>query len=218
MTLYAPDWKARRDRRREVRELEARYSDSLLRSAYALQARFWNLVNGRFSDVYVRGGTDEERFHAVTSTVWLVGQYFCWVELLRRDAYSLALGGVERGQQLLRLLARVEELFATDRFPPRFRLWRAQQSALGELMIVQPAVNNGRPDCIGYATFVENLDRQQFKRWFAPLEDALQGPWRDPERERLAHLQNALVELVEFLNRGQVSGLERLDPHGFHRS
>jgi hypothetical protein len=50
------------------------------------------------------------------------------------------------------------------------------------------------------------------------LEDALQGPWRDPERERLAHLQNALVELVEFLNRGQVSGLERLDPHGFHRS
>jgi hypothetical protein len=209
-TLSAPDLKAKRDRRRQVRELEARYSDSLLRSADALQSRFWNIAMQAFSQAYVRHGADEERFHAITSTLWLVGQYFCWVELLRRDAYSLALGGVERGKTLLSLLARIEELFSTDQFDPRFRLWRAEQSALGELMIAERGVDDARRfDCLGYATFVDKLQEEQFKRWFARLEDALTSV--DGPPERLAHLQNALVDLVEFLHGGEVPGRERID-------
>jgi hypothetical protein len=210
-TLSAPDWKAQRDRRRQVRELEARYSDSLRRSADALQSRFWNVAMLRFSQAYVQRGTDEERFHAITSTLWLVGQYFCWVELLRRDAYSLALGGVERGRRLLALLERIEELFASDAFKDqRFRLWRAEQSALGELMIVERAADHARHfDCLGYATFVDKLQKEQFKRWFVPLEDTLTGVETPPER--LAHLQNALVDLVEFLYGGEVPGRERID-------
>ena len=214
VTLYAPDWKARRDRRREVRELEARYSDSVLRSADALQSRFWNIEMQGFSEAYVLRGTDEERFHATTSTLWLVGQYFCWVELLRRDAYSLALGGVERGRKFLSLLARIEELFATDEFADqRFRLWRAEQSALGELMIVERAGDHARRfDCLGYATFVDKLRDEQFKRWFVPLEDALtEVRIGDTAPRRLAHLQNALVDLVEFLYGSEVPGLERID-------
>lgn len=212
VTLSAPDWKAQRDRRRQVRELEARYSDSLRRSADALQGRFWNIARLGFSKYYVQYGKDEERFHAITSTLWLVGQYLCWVELLRRDAYSLALGGVERGRSLLNLLERTEELFASNEFEDRrFRLWRAEQSALGELMIVERALDHARHfDCLGYATFVDKLQKEQFKRWFVPLEDALMVEVDTPPG-RLAHLQNALVDLVEFLDGGEVTGRERVD-------
>jgi len=212
-TLAAPGWKAKRDRRRQVKDLEARYSDALLRSATALQGRFWNIAKLRFSEAYIEYGTEEERSHAVSSTLWLIGQYFCWVELLRRDAHSLALGGVERGRQLLGLLNSIEELFSSDLFDARFRLWRAEQSALGELMIVDRDVDQARSfDCLGYATFVDKLEEGRFRRWFTPLEGALleMGKVGGPP-ERLAHLQNALVDLIEFLYGGAVLGLERVD-------
>lgn len=214
VTLSAPDWKARRDRGRQVRELEARYSDSLRRSAGALQGRFWDIEMQDFPQHYFRYGTDEERFHAITSTLWLVGQYFCWVELLRRDAHSLALGGVERGREFLSLLAGIEELFVTDQFDQRFRLWREEQSALGELMIVERAGDDARRfDCLGYASFADKLQDEAFKRWFVPLEDALmEVRIGDPARKRLPHLQNALVDLVQFLYGSEFPGLlQRID-------
>lgn len=212
VTLSAPDWKAKRDRRRQVRELEARYSDSLVRSADALQSRLWNIVMLGFADAFVQGGSDEERFRAVTSTLWLIGQYFCWVELLRRDAYSLALGGVERGRKLLGLLATIEELFASDALQDReFRLWRAEQSALGELMIEERSTDRERFfGCLGYASFVVKLDEDKFKRWFAPLETALTAQ-TVAKADRLAHVQNALVDLVEFLYGGEVPDREKID-------
>jgi hypothetical protein len=213
VTLYAPDLKARWERERQVSELEARYSDSLLRSADALQSRFWNIVNGHFSAVYVQYGTDEERFYAITSTLWLVGQYFCWVELLRRDVHSLALGGVDRGRKLQTLLGQVEDCFATDVFDRRFRLWRAEQSALAELMIVERAADHARLECLGYASFVLKLENDKFKRWFGPLEAALADvESRDSTPpKRLAHLQNALLDLVEFLHGGERLDRKRLE-------
>jgi hypothetical protein len=211
IALYAPDWKAQRDRRRQVQELEARYSDSLLRAADDLQSRIFNIVEQHFLDWYVRSGTEEERFYAVTSTMWLVGQYFGWVLLLRRDAHSLALGGVDRGRALLELLREIEALFASDHFGRAFRLWRAEQSALGELMIVERTSDDARRfDCLGYASFVENLEEEGFKRWFASLHDALNEVGTAPESKRLAHLQNALLDLTEFLFGSAIPGRKRI--------
>jgi hypothetical protein len=215
VTLYAPDWKAQRDRRRQVEELEARYSDSLRRAANDLQSRFFNIVMQNFLDAYVQRGTEEDRFYAVTSTMWLVGQYFGWVQLLRRDAHSLALGGVNRGRELLGLLDEIDTLFATDRFGRSYRLWRAEQSALGELMIVERASDDARRfDCLGYASFVDSLQEPPFRRWFASLEDALREfRMIDAGFERLAHLQNALLDLTEFLYGGP-TGMSRVEVPG----
>lgn len=211
IALYAPDWKAQRDRRRQVEELEARYSDSLRRAADDLQSRLFNIVEQGFL-YYLQGGTDKDQFHAEVSTIWLVGQYFGWVHLLRRDAHSLALGGVTRGRQLLHLLDRIDALFASDRFGLPFRLWRAQQSALGELMIVERKTDDvSRFDCLGYASFVDNLDDDRFRRWFEPLRmDLAELQSGGSTFERLAHLQNALLDLTEFLYGAQIPGRKRL--------
>jgi hypothetical protein len=195
VALHAPDWKAQRDRRRQVQELEARYSDSLLRAADELQSRFFNIAEQNFFDYYLRHGTEEEQFHAVTSTMWLIGHYFGWVQLLRRDAHSLALGGVDRGRELLELLREIDALFASDRFGRSLRLWRAEQSALGEKMIVERTSDDARRfDCLGYASFVESLDEPGFRRRFTSLHDALieiPSSSGNPASERLAHPKRA---------------------------
>jgi len=211
IALYAPDWKAQRDRRRQVQELEARYSDSLLRAADDLQSRLYNIVQQKFLS-YVRLGTEDESFHALASTVWLVGQYFGWVLLLRRDAHSLALGGVARGKELLSLLNEIDALFATDRFGRSFRLWRAQQSAVAEVMIIERTADDVRRfDCLGYSSCVDRLGEQSFARWFEPLKEGLDVTGiGDPPLDRLSHLQNALLDLAEFLYGGPIPGRERL--------
>lgn len=217
VTLYAPDWKAQRDRQRQVQELEARYSDSLLRAADDLQSRIFNILKQSFLDAYVPSGHEEERFHAVTSTKWLVGRYFTWVVLLRRDAHSLALGGVDRGKALLELLERIDDRFASDRFGRSFRIWRAEQSALGELMIVERTGDDARRfDCLGYASFVKRLEEDQsFRRWFASLQETLTGGIDGRGRQRLAHLQNELLDLTEFLYGGPIPERDRIElPEG----
>ena len=188
----------------------------MLRAADDLQSRFFNILKQSFLAAYVQSGTEEERFHAVTSTMWLVGQYFGWVVILRRDAHSLALGGVDRGKALLGLLKRIDDLFADDHFGRSFRLWRAEQSALGELMIVERTSDGTRRlECLGYTSFVESLQKPSFSRWFASLDGALTEGIDDAGSERLAHLQNALLDLMEFLAGGPIPERDRIElPEG----
>lgn len=203
--LNGPDWLAQRDRRRRVKELEVRYYNSLVRAAYDLSSRLHNICEFRFLQSY---RNPDEQFHAETSTLWLVGRYFGWVHLLRRDAHSLALGGVPRGRRLLDLLEAVERSFSTDsRGPPL--LVRAQQSALGELMSVErPTDDRSRDDCLGYASFVDSLKEDRFRSWFEPFLTKL----RDDESSQYERVKEVLIpleHLTVFLSEGVIAGQEK---------
>jgi hypothetical protein len=143
----------------------------------------------------------------------MIGQYLAWVELLRRDRYFLALGTTSRGRELLAAVATVDQAFATYRWDRHFRLFRPQQSAIAELMIVErESRGEARSDCLGYATFTSKLEDQNdpvFRRWFETLGRDVQASSLR-ENERIKEVQHALLDLVGFLDPGgMASGYPR---------
>lgn len=203
VTLYAPGFKQKQDQRRRAEELEARYRRSLLTAAHDLQSRLYNIAEMNFLAAYWR----EDRFYAETSTIWLIGQYLGWVEIFRRDA-ELTLSGVNRGDQLLDLLERIRDTFATDKYPTQLRIFRSRQSAIAELMISDERHGTSQVDCIGYATFAKLLDKDgDFRPWFdrtrSDLEEMVfesQTPHGFQGAARVVALQHALVDLIQFLD------------------
>ena len=208
--VYGPILKARRDRRRQAEDLEARYRDELMSSAFDLQNRLYGIVA---YDLLVRRDYEEGHAQAesqgyvYTSTLLMIGRYLAWVELLRRDRYFLALGTTSRGRELLATVATVGQAFASDGPDRHFRLFRPQQSAIAELMIVErESRGEARSDCLGYATFASKLEDENdlvFRRWFETLgSDVQASPTSLRESHRIKEIQNALLDLVGFLDPG----------------
>src|SRR4051812_1080099 len=82
---------ARHDEKADtVQELLGRYRDPLLSAAYDLQSRFYNIARRDFLGVYYQRG-DLDALSAENTTLWIVGQYFGWVEILRREVQFLDL-------------------------------------------------------------------------------------------------------------------------------
>jgi hypothetical protein len=205
---FAPGFAAGRDRRLKAREAEARFHEALLASANDLQSRLWNIVDNQFLRAYydARGPEDPDRVYAETNTLWLVGQHFCWHELLRRDRGYFALGSAPRGKELLDLLDAIRRTFATDKYEPEFRVFWGAQRAIGEIMATQrtAADQTDQPDCIGYAAFLTCIEDAAFARWFASLRgdiEATSARLGDGQRPpRLVKLQNHLIDLVDFFD------------------
>ncbi|MGH8898352.1 MAG: hypothetical protein ACRDZ4_15360 [Egibacteraceae bacterium] len=195
-----------------VQELMARYREPLVRAAFDLQSRIFNIVRQGFLVKYCADGTEGEREYAVRNTVFVLAEYLGWVEILRREVQFLDLGDVERNRRLVEWLEAVSDILSTDRriTDPGFRLFRGQQRALGELMIEpiewtragakdEPA----RGRCMGYAAFVAKLETEpSFARWFDKLEADVERLAADPASagERLIPLQQALIDLIDFLD------------------
>lgn len=190
-----------------VDELMSRYREPLLRAAFDLQSRIYNIIKQQFMIRYGAQGRDHEREYAVDNTVFLFGEYFGWVEILRRDVQFLDLGEVERNRLLVERLEKIGDVFATDKHlaDPAFRIFRGEQRALGELMI-HPAPDpdgDSRRQCMGYARFRTRLrDDESFADWFRPLCEDVSALRSGPTAayERLRALQHALIDLIDYLD------------------
>ena len=177
-------------------------------SAFALQTRLYQIAVENLlrsdSSSEVRA-QPEAQGYVYTSTLWMIGRYLAWVELLRRDRYFLALGTTHRGQDLLAAVAAVDRAFADTSLDAHLRLFRAHQSAIAELMIVErESRGEVRSDSLGYATFTTKLEDENdlvFRRWFATLSSGLQELAFSPgESQRVKELQHALLDLLGFLD------------------
>lgn len=187
-------------------DLMARYRDPLLRAAFDLQSRLYNIAEQGFLGRYHTDQDPEARDYAVTNTLYVIAEYLGWIEILRREVRFLDLGDQQRNRAAVDLIDDVRQAFLTDRYPAGLRLFNGQQRAIGELMSEQstsPSDGKVRLECIGYAEFVTRLREPDFARWFARLRtdiDAMADA-SPAELERLVALQNALVDVVEFLDR-----------------
>jgi hypothetical protein len=203
---WAPGLKASRDRKLEAKDSEARYREALLGAAYDCQSRFWNIAQGDFLATYFSGRdpADPDRVYAETNTLWLVAQYFCWIEMLRRDTGYYALGSQKRGRGLLRLLDTSRYAFASDRYDGPFRVFWGVR-AIGELSITERGSQpNRRADCLGYAEFLNRLKDPDFGHWFESLRGDISRTSEMLDRgqlpDRVVAIQHALIELVNFLD------------------
>lgn len=189
-------------------ELAMRFREPLLQSAFNLQSRIYNIVRLEFLERFMAETCPaEDREYAVENTLYLLGQYFCWVEILRRESQFLDPKDRARNRAVANHLEQIRELFTSSEIPePVFRTFRGEQRAMGEVMLTPTEAARGpRWECMGYAGFVRQREDEQNDHWFrrarADLDVLLKEPGR--HHDRLVLIQHALLDLVDVL-----------DPHG----
>jgi hypothetical protein len=201
--FYGPAWKDRVDARRASRQrseqLLAQYSEPLARAGFDLQSRLYNIYRQGF---LVASNIPES--YRRLSTLWFYGQFLAWVEIVRREVQVIDFGDVRRTAQLQRQLFDVVDILASGSIPDvSFRIFRADQRAIGERMVTErSAGEHSRSDSLGYAEFVRRLEADPaFARWFAGLDKDItalvNGASPGP---RLTLTQRALVDLIDFID------------------
>jgi hypothetical protein len=189
-------------------QLAVRFREPLLLAVFNLETRIYNIVElGFFARFLAPDSSEEDREYAVLNTLYVVGQFFCWCEILRRDSQFVDPRNDERNCAVMRTLEAVRETF-TDSITANeqcFRLFRGEQRALGEVMLV-PAVDPhpGAPrwECMGYAAFLRALDDPQNGRWFVRLRAHIEVLAQDVRGHdvRLRLLQNRLIDILDVVD------------------
>ena len=178
----------------------SRYREPLVSAAFDLQARIYNLCSGRFFQL------DRSNYH-VDHTLYVFAQYLGWREIIREEIQFLDLGDAPATKKLTELLEGITTALAVTRscLPISFKLFRGEQRAVGEKMMVSTDGGTQTPvryRCLGYASFVEALRQPEFDTWFTKLRtsvDYLESV-SEPDLRRLLLMQNALMDLIDFLD------------------
>jgi len=189
-------------RKLQLHDVMGRYRQPLLRSAVDLQSRFYNIVQNRFLQRYFFA-SESDREYATTSTLYVIAEYLGWVEVLRREVQYLDLGDLEANRRLSDLLEEITSWFLTDKVDDAFRLFRGEQRAIGEIMLVpRPADELARYESMGYAAFSHKLKGDEFAKWFARLTGDVErlANCEDVRQMRVLKLQHALIDLIDFLD------------------
>jgi hypothetical protein len=198
LAVELEDLRAAENRRLEREKSVARYREPLGRAAYDLQSRLYNIIQQKLIKVYLDNGSDRERTYVINNTVFLAAQYFAWTEIIRRDIQFLDLGADDKTRELARLQDRIYSLWQTDGYGTLFRVFAGEQRAIGERMICDSARG---PDCMGYASFLEEIQQSKDLLLNAMKADVQELSSRLPEaRARLIAIQNAMIDLLDFLD------------------
>lgn len=197
----------------ERQDYMSHYRDSLLWVAFDLQSRIYNILFGHIKDPesseygfmqsLLIDGTDRQARYARFSTAYVFAEYLGWAEVFRRDIQFLDLGKNDRNRKILLSLANIGRTLSSARIPGiTYRLFRADQRAIGELMIADDS-NPGHRWCLGYAEFTRKiLQEDELREWTEELFEHIDRAARHPDEatERLVRLQHQLVGLVDLLD------------------
>jgi hypothetical protein len=155
-------------------------------------------------------------------TIFVFGQYFSWVWILRRQVQYLKFSTDKRTQRLAKALGLIRDAFlsrANDKHRHYFMLWSGQQMAIGEVMSIADE-NSKELVCIGFAQFEAryssgNEEDKKFRQWFKPIEDGiehLKGHRVEAVFDRLARIQHLLLFLIEILDPKKLAVQSRIEP------
>ncbi|KAH7344299.1 hypothetical protein BKA66DRAFT_577037 [Pyrenochaeta sp. MPI-SDFR-AT-0127] len=212
--LWADD---RKRRLAESAKLVRKYRDPLLLEAQDLQSRLYSIACGDTLDLIDPNDPIEQENLYVYSS-FLVGQFFTWTYIYRRQAQFMGGPTNEETRNLTAIIFSIRSEFnqldvEPDRRP--FRVWRGQQLAIGEIMTVREK-DEKEFFCMGYAAFKERWDTDQtFKGWFMPVCAAIEEFYLARKRheplldQRLRRLQHLLVDLICLLD---PKGLQNVQP------
>lgn len=91
-----------------------RYREPLLIAAIELYGRLRNIVGKDFLGAFLQDGRPHEKRYAETHTFYQVAQYFCWVEIIRREVQFLAPDDEAHERELAGRLQAVNDAFSSD--------------------------------------------------------------------------------------------------------
>lgn len=190
----------------QIRKETSTFSEPLARSAYDLQSRLYNILRQNVVEVYLIFGTERERSYIKNNTVFLIAQYLCWTEIVRREIQFIDLGEATKTRDLLRLQDDIYNIWGADRQSSVFRIFAGEQRALGEALI-QAGVRG--PECMGYGAFLKTFGNGTNPLIDAVGEDVLYletgieqstDSGIDQATERLTNLQHSLIDLLKILD------------------
>lgn len=194
--------KAEAERRAATEQTARRFREPLGRSAYELQSRIFNIARGNFLKVYLGGGNDRTRTYAINHTVFVIAQYFAETELIRCEIQYIDLGADKETRQLAQLQHKIYSAWQTDIYVPLLRVFGGEQHAIGERMIFEGPRG---PQCMGFGSFLDYLKGKPDALISALLADVeALGTGLEEAMPRLTELQHCLVDLVDFLDPGDV--------------
>lgn len=100
------------------------------------------------------------------------------------------------------MIREVNDALRTDSVGTDFMLFSGEQHAIGELMFKWEVVGDSRhPTVMRYATFAQRFrNEKEFRSWFNGIVDPLENELSGVARERLANVQNQLVDLMNLLD------------------
>jgi hypothetical protein len=134
--------------------VESRYYTFRLDSS----TRFSNILHGNFIGAFLTNGNEREKLYAVENTLFDIGQYLCWTEIVRRDIQYIDTGKSETTLTLTRLQRHITTTWATDEIPsPLLRLFSGEQEQLGQALW-----QRGKQDaweCMGYRAFLTKFPK-----------------------------------------------------------
>ena len=189
-------------REAKVAEIMAKYRDPLLRAAIDLQRRIYSTVRLNFLQIlYQRSQVEKD--YAIQHTLYVIAEYFGWIEILRREIQFLDLGNIEINRRLMQLFHRINEAFSSENVDSAFHIYYGEQRAIGEIMIsTRHDAESTKNDCIGYASFVKKLSHPDFALWFDRLRNDIEkkATGLSTNEDRLIILQHALIDLINFLD------------------
>jgi hypothetical protein len=193
--------KIENDRQKSAMEEQKRiskFSEPFARAAYDLQSRLYNIVRLSFIQTYLVKGNDRERSYVINNTTFLMAQYACWAELVRREIQFIDLGESVRTRQLVRLQDDIFGIWGSDSPSPSFRMFAGELRAIGEALC---QVHEKEQACMGYGAFLVALPPGSNALIDALRSDVLAlESGRESSAERLQKLQHALVDLLELLD------------------
>jgi hypothetical protein len=167
----------------------------------------YNITRMDFLRVIDSSERPGDREYAVDNTLYLVGQYLCWVEIVRRESQFLDPRSGEAERAVADQIERVRHAFASSEpeLSTHLRIFRGQQRAIGEVMlepVKRPQPGCPRWDCMGYARFIEQRQGEPLTRWFRPLVTDLEQMRADPQAgmKRCVLVQHELLALIQLLD------------------
>jgi 3',5'-cyclic AMP phosphodiesterase CpdA len=166
-----------------------------IEAAEDLQSRLYNVLK--------RGGLGALRRESPSGEyagdmVWRVAKYFGWELLLRKGFYGT-------DERVITLTETIRDAFATDKYKTSvFEVFRSKQKAIGQRVVKRLTGDPKEYEAMSLYDFQEDLMSPPLseERWVQETLAALKGAHSivDLEgRERLIAVQDALVDLLEYL-------------------
>jgi hypothetical protein len=115
-----------------MRRETAALTEPLARSANDLQSRLFNILRGGALN-FISHGNERERSYMIDNTAFLIAQYLCWTEIIRRQVQFVNLEKDGDTKRLQQLQGHIRGRWASDRLPPIFRIFPVSRTRLERL-------------------------------------------------------------------------------------
>lgn len=197
-TLRTIQHDAAKEKARLKVELD-RIQNPMMVAAYDLQSRIYNIIGLCFLDRFYDAGSDRQRTYVIENTTFLVAQYLCWSELVRREVQGSGYASDFINHRAITQQDVINGRFGNDADHPCLMIFAGEQRAIGEALITHGP--HGL-ECMGYRQFLSERGVGT-----EPLLDAVRL-----DVERLSRCRGEAMDRLKALHDGLISYLEYVDP------